>query len=179
MDIFEYLDELQADISEKDFQEIEDKYFKICSELAGQDRAKKIEQISLDTYINELKSGLEQSIKIAQEQAARAIYFEYDLDNNWDSAFFICGEYSPLQDEDDDWACDWNADLGGPSLKEFAAIYELDGFASNEAAIGTTIYLAARTVISYAKAYQALSDKTPIAVCIAFHDQDPLIRIKG
>lgn len=178
MDIFEHLDELQVELRRKKLEEIEEKYFNICSKLAGPDRANTIKQISLNQYVNDLKLGLEQSIKIAQKQTARAIYFEYDLDNNWDSAFFICKEYSSLEDEDDDWASDWNEDLEGPSLEEFADIYELDGFDSNEAAIGSTIYLVARTVISYAKAYQELSDESSIAVCIAFHDQDPIIRIK-
>lgn len=178
MDIFEHLDELQVDLREKNLEEIEEKYFNICSELAGTERANSIKRVDLNEYVNELKTGLEQSLKIAQEQTARAIYFEYDLDNNWDSSFFICDEYSPLEDEDDDWASDWNENLEGSSLEEFADIYQLDGFDSNEAAIGSIIYLVARTVISYAKAYQILSDESSIAVCIAFHDQDPIIRIK-
>ena len=115
---------------------------------------------------------------MAQKQKAPAIYFEYDLDNNWDSTFFICKEYSALEDNDDDWASNWNEDLQGPRLKEFANIYEIDGFDINETAVGSTIYLIARTVISYAKAYQVLSDESSLAVCIAFHDQDPIIRIK-
>ncbi|MEH7352131.1 hypothetical protein V7150_00940 [Neobacillus drentensis] len=177
MNIFEYLDELQVDLREKNLEEIQEKYFNICSELAGNERANKIKQIDLNEYVYELKTGLKESIKIAQEQRAKAIYFEYDLDNKWDSAFFICEEYSPLEDEDDDWASDWTDDFEGPSLESFGDIYELDGFDSNDAAIGSTIFLVTRTVTSFTQAYKGLSAESSIAVCIAFHDQDPIIRI--
>ncbi|MBM7662805.1 hypothetical protein JOC85_003616 [Bacillus mesophilus] len=178
MDIFEYLDELQVDLRRKSLNEIEEKYFNVCSELAGADRANTIKQLDLNEYVNDLKLGLKQSLKIAQEQTARAIYFEYDLDNNWDSAFFICDEYNRLEDEDDDWASDWSEDFEGPSLEQFANIYELDGFDGDNVAIGSTIYLVARTVSAFKTAYKSLSDESSIAVCIAFHDQDPIIRIK-
>ncbi|OCA90445.1 hypothetical protein A8F94_00710 [Bacillus sp. FJAT-27225] len=178
MDIFEYLGELQADLREKNSNEIEEKYYTICSELAGTEKANTIKQVDLNEYVNELKAGLEKSIKIAREQTIRAIYFEYDLDNDWESAFFICEKYNQLEYEDDDWASEWTEDFDGPSLEQFGSIYELDGFDGNDAAIGSTIYLVARTVTAFARAYTLLSDESSIAVCIAFHDQDPIIRIK-
>ncbi len=178
MDIFELLDELQVDLCSKQLEEVEEKFFKICSKLAGHARANTNKQIRLDEYVHELKLGLERSINIAQRLSANAIYFEYDLDNNWESAFFICEEYRPLEAEDDDWASEWSEHLEGPSLKEFAHIYALDSFDRSEEAIGSTIYLIARTIICYAKAYEELDDESSIAICIAFHDQDPIVRIK-
>ncbi|MGG0174891.1 hypothetical protein [Gottfriedia acidiceleris] len=71
---------------------------------------------------------------------------------------------------DDDWASDWSEEFEGPSLEDYGEIYELDGFDHNDLAISSTIYLVASTVISYAKAYKALSDESSIAVCIEFHD---------
>ncbi|NLP52439.1 hypothetical protein [Bacillus sp. RO1] len=177
MDIFEYLDELQLDLREKCSEQIEDKFYVICSELAGTEKANTIKQVDLSKYVNELKKGLELSLNIAQEQTARAIYFEYDLDNNWDSAFFICAEYNNLVDEDDDWASDWIEDFDGPSLEQFSNIYEMDGFDRSDVAIGSTIYLVARTVTAFTKAYKSISDENSTAVCIGFHDQDPIIRI--
>ncbi|MCM3174913.1 hypothetical protein [Paenibacillus sp. MER 99-2] len=178
MDMFQYLDELQVDLSSKHLEEIEEKYFRICSRLAGVDRALAIKQVNLNEYVNDLKSGLHQSITLAQQQLAKAIYFEYDLDNNWDSAFYICEQYSTLEDHDDDWASDWLEDLEGPSLEAFANIYALERFDGNATALGSTIYLIARTVVSYAKAYQSLPGASSLAVCIAFHDQDPILRMK-
>lgn len=176
--IFELLDQLQVDLREKSREEIEEKYYVICSKLAGTDRANTIKQIDLIQYVKELHTGLEKSLKIAQEQTASAVYFEYDLDNKWDSAFFICEGYNQLEDEDDDWASDWTEDFEGPSLEQFSNIYDLDGFDGNDAAIGTTIYLVTRTVIAVARAYKSFSDESSVAVCTAFHDQDPIIRIK-
>ncbi|RIW34300.1 hypothetical protein D3H55_10000 [Bacillus salacetis] len=178
MNIFEHLDELQVDLRRKSPDEIEEKYFNICSRLAGPDRANTINQIALNQYEKELRQGLEQSIKIAEKQTARAIYFEYDLDNKWDSAFFICEEYTPLEDEDDDWASDWSENVEAPSLEGFGTIYEVDGFDGNDIAIGSTIYLVARTVIAFTRAYISISHENSIAVCIAFHGQDPIFRIK-
>lgn len=177
LNIFEYLDELQIDLKEKNLEEMEKKYFNICYELAGTERANKIKQVDLNMYLKELKMGLKQSITLAKEQSAKSIYFEYDLDNNWDSAFFICEQYNPLEDEDDEWASDWTMDFEGPMLEQFGDIYKLDGFDKSDTAIGSTIYLVARTVFTYAKAYEALFDESSIAVCIAFHDQDPIIRL--
>ncbi len=178
MNIFQYLNELQVDIKSKSTKEIESKYFDICAELAGIERAEKIRQVDTNNYVDSLKMGLEKSFIHAKNTNAPAIYFEYDLDNNWDSSFFICEVYSLLEEQDDDWACDWDKEIEGPSLQMYGEIYELDGFSGSEAAIGTTIYLVARTILSFIEAYESLGNESSIAVCIAFHDQDPIMRIK-
>ncbi len=170
MNIFDYLDELQVDLKEKNLEELEEKYFNRCNQLAGTERANKIRQIDLNDYKKELKMGLEQSIKIAIELDSKAIYFEYDLDHNWESAFYICEEYNPLEDSDDDWACNWTDDIGGPSLKQFGEIYEENGFDCSNLATGTTIYLVARTIISYIRALNELPNQISIPICIACID---------
>ncbi|MFF3024687.1 hypothetical protein ACFVRR_18875 [Gottfriedia sp. NPDC057948] len=147
----------------------------ICNQLAGTERANKIRQIDLKDYIKELKMGLEQSIKIAIELDSKAIYFEYDLDHNWEGAFYICEEYNSLEECDEDWACNWTDDFGGPSFKQFAEIYEENGFDRSNLAIGTTIYLVARTVISCIRALNELPNQITIPLSIAFHDQDPIL----
>lgn len=178
MNIFDYLDELQADLLSKNLEEIEDKYFNICSRLAGQDSSNKIREVNLEGYEQELTALLNESIELAHKHKAKAIYFEFDLDNNWDSAFFVCGDYSPLENEDDDWASDWYEDLEGPNLEQFGEIYDINGFDENDAARGSTIYLVARTVISFIRAYNNLPTENSLAFCIAFHDQDPILRVK-
>ncbi|MBJ7968333.1 hypothetical protein JDS84_33600, partial [Bacillus cereus] len=77
---------------------------------------------------------------IANQNSAEAIYFEYDMDNDWNSTFFICDEYTKLSEEDDDWASDWISEVEGPDLKEFAQIYNENRFDNNEKALGTTLY---------------------------------------
>ncbi|MEK4029363.1 hypothetical protein MKZ02_12620 [Pseudobacillus sp. FSL P4-0506] len=178
MDIFEQLEELQKDLNEKTLDEIEVKYYQLCLKLAGIKLSNEIKEVDLYAYTDELKIGLNKALDIAKSESAKAIYFEYDLDNNWDSTFFICEEYSPLEDNEEDWACDWIEDLEGPSLERFSEIYSKNGFDGSNVAIGSTIYLVTRTVVSYVKVFKELSSTSSIPVCIAFHDQDPILRVK-
>jgi hypothetical protein len=178
MNIFDYLDELQLDIRKKGLEEVEEKYYNLCAKLAGIGIADEVRKVDLESYESVLTDLFQESLQLAHKYKAKAIYFEYDLDNNWDSAFFVCGDYVPIEDEDEDWACDWYEDLEGPNLEQFSKIYSLNGFDKNETAIGTTIYLVTRTVVAYARAYKNLTHENPLAICIAFHDQDPILRIK-
>jgi uncharacterized protein YndB with AHSA1/START domain len=177
--IYDYLYEFFLDLQDKSFNEIENKYYKICAKLAGAGRANKIKQIDVSDYINEMKSGLTQAILTANsERDAKAIYFEYDLDNQWEGTFFICNEYNPAEDEDEDWACDCEIDIDGPNFLPFSELYEVDGFDEDDSAMGSNMYLVARTVLAFAQAYNELSEKSTVPVCIAFHDQDPIYRIQ-
>ncbi|MDQ0418687.1 hypothetical protein J2Z48_002890 [Croceifilum oryzae] len=65
--------------------------------------------------------------------------------------------------------------MKGPDLLEFSRIYSENGFDSSRKAIGNTLYLVARTVCSFANACYGIERTIP--VCIAFHDQDPILRI--
>jgi uncharacterized protein YndB with AHSA1/START domain len=177
--IYDYLYELHLDLQDKSYNEIENKYHKICAKLAGAGRANKIKQMDVSHYVNELKTGLIQAISYANTQPeAKAIYFEYDLDNHWESTFFVCNEYNPQEEEDEDWACDWEIEFKGPNFLPFSELYEMDGFDEDDAAMGSTMYLVARTVLAFARAYDELSEKSTVPVCIAFHDQDPIYRIQ-
>ncbi|MFT9846038.1 hypothetical protein [Aneurinibacillus sp. REN35] len=177
MDIFEHLDDMQQHLFTRSSTEIEQKYHNLCSQLADEKTAKEIHTINLNEYQKELEKGLVASIILAENNAAKAIYFEYDLDNNWDSHFFICDNYNPPEDQDDDWACDWSNSIDGPILIKFAEIYSENGFDSSEKAMGITLYLLARTIVAFANACKKADSKIPI--CIAFHDQDPIMRIGG
>ena len=90
-----------------------------------------------------------EAIQIATSEEAKAIYFEYNLDNEWDSQFYICEEYFSLEEEDDDWASEWTYDVEGPKSIELADVYAENGFDINEKAIGINLYLIARTVCSF------------------------------
>jgi uncharacterized protein YndB with AHSA1/START domain len=177
--IYDYLYELHLDLQDKSLDEIENKYYKICAKLAGAGRANKIKQIDVSDYVLQLKPSLSQAISsAATEPNSKAIYFEYDLDNQWESTFFICTEYNPQEEEDEEWACDWEIDIEGPNFLPFGELYEQSGFDEDDFAIGSTMYLVARTVVAFAQAYHALTEKSQLPVCIAFHDQDPIYRIQ-
>ncbi|MCF6408129.1 hypothetical protein [Pseudalkalibacillus salsuginis] len=178
MKISDLIESLHEDIKNNPLQEVDEKYHQICINLSGSKLANEIRKVDLNDYISNLTNGLQTAFEIVQNTSAKAIYFEYDLDNDWDSTFFICDEYNPIEEEDDDWACDWIKDFEGPSLDCFSNIYLINGFDRNNKAIGATIYLIVRTVLSYAKAFEHLLISSPVPLCIAFHDQDPITRIK-
>lgn len=165
MDIFQYLEGMQGDVFSLSVSQIESKYYDICSTLASSEHAERIKLIPLDLYKESMRIGLKE---------AKAIYFEYDLDNEWDSQFYICDDYMFLEEDDEDWASDWTDEIEGPSLGELADIYGENGFDSDKRAVGITLYLIARTVCSFISACSGVQSNIPI--CIGFHDQDPIIR---
>lgn len=172
--MFQYLEEMQEDIFSLSVSRIESKYYDICSRLASSEDAKRIKLIQLDSYKESMRRGLKEALEIAASEEAKAIYLEYDLDNEWDSQFYICEEYVPLEEEDDDWASEWTYDIGGPRSVELADVYAENGFDTNEKAIGITLYLIARTVCSFMSVCSEVQSNIPI--CIGFHDQDPIMR---
>jgi hypothetical protein len=176
MNIFDCLDELQAELFEKSYEEMEVKYYELCSTNVESNEAERIHNINLDTFQMKVKSSLEEAVHIANEQSAKAIYFEYDMDNDWESTFFICDGYSSLFEEDEDWASDWIEEIEGPSNKEFAQVYKENGFDTTEKARVIALFLIVRTLIAFAKAVKNI--KVDIPLCIGFHDQDPIMRIK-
>ncbi|MFB8427074.1 hypothetical protein ACFC4S_34595 [Priestia megaterium] len=176
MNIFDCLDELQAELFEKSYEEMEAKYYELCSTNVESNEAERIHNINLDTFQMKVKISLEEAVHIVNEQSAKAIYFEYDMDNGWESTFFICNGYSSLIEEDDDWASDWIDEIEGPSNKEFAQIYQENGFDATEKARVITIFLIVRTLVAFTKAVKNI--KVDIPLCIGFHDQDPIMRIK-
>ncbi|UYP05959.1 hypothetical protein [Priestia megaterium] len=176
MNIFDCLDELQTELFEKPYEEMEAKYYELCSTNVEGNTAERIHNINLDTFQTQVKSSFQEAVRIVNEKSAKAIYFEYNMENNWESTFFICDGYSSLLEEDDDWASDWIDEIEGPSNKEFAQIYQKNGFDATEKARIITLFLIVRTLVAFAKAVKNI--KVDVPLCVGFHDQDPIMRIK-
>ncbi|MGE6537746.1 hypothetical protein [Bacillus luti] len=174
MDMFQYLEEMQEDIFSLSLEQIEGKYYDICSTLASSAHAERIKMIQLDSYKESMRIGLRETLEIAESEEVKAIYFEYDLDNEWNSQFYICEEYVPLEEEDDDWASEWTYDIEGPKSVELADLYDKNGFDTSEKEMGITLYLIARTVCSFISACSEVQSN--IQIWIGFHDQDPIMR---
>ena len=176
MEIYKYFDQIQTELLDHPWQEIEKKYYDLCSKSAGEEQAKRIRNIDLDSFQSKLNDALHVLLQTADKDSTAAIYFEYDMDNDWQSILFICDDYSTLSEEDDDWASDWISEVGGPDLKEFARIYAENGFNGTDKALWTTLYLVVRTVTVFGRVVKSV--KTNIPICIGFHDQDPIMRIQ-
>lgn len=178
MDIFKELEKMQRSIFDLNWDEFEEKYKKICAEFSGEPEAEEIAAIDFNSYEKKLGKGLLKAIKAAKNKGAKAIYFEYDLDNYWQSYFFICNKYNKMKAEDDEWACDYIIDIEGPEFEELSGIYlDTDHFCNTDEATGITLYLIARTVSSFGRVVEE-SDVGDLVVTIAFHDQEPSMRLK-
>jgi hypothetical protein len=131
----------------------------------------------MEYYEDRLFSAYCEALKEARRTAAKAVYFEYDLDNDWHAWFFVCPEYRRLEEQDDDWACSWASDHQAPSNPEFAEIYgATEKFCETDRATAITLALIARTIIALNSVVER-ERPGEIVVCIGFHDQDPVHRL--
>jgi len=178
VDIYEHIAEMKPLIARRDWDGLEASFRKCCEDLAGERQASKIAALDFVSYQRALENSFAKAVQGAHEAGAKAVYFEYDLDNDWQSNFFLCGEYSPEEAEDEDWACDWKAEVAGPEFPAASEVYLENNFDQTPVAKGSTLYLVARTVAACGRCV----DKHPLgnlAVCIAFHDQNPIMRLRG
>jgi hypothetical protein len=177
MDIYEHLASMKPVIARRDWDGLEASYRKCCMDFADEAQASKIAALNFASYQAALDGWFAEAIRQAREANAKALYFEYDLENNWQSRFFLCGEYNAEELGDDDWACDWLADIEGPDFPAACEIYLENNFDRTPLAKGSTLYLVARTVAALGRCVDNhLSGE--IAVCIAYHDQDPIMRLR-
>lgn len=177
MDIYEHIAQMKPFIAGRDWDGLEASYRCCCEELAGEEQTRKIGTLDFPSYQAALAESFAQAVERAQVADALAMYFEYDLDNDWQSNFFLCGDYNPESAGDDDWACDWLDEVSGPKFPAASEVYSENNFDRTPLAKGSTLYLVARTVAAYGRCL----DKHPsnaLAVCIAFHDQNPIMRLR-
>ena len=178
MRIFTELEIMQKRMLLSDWEGFSKRYFSQCNShdpvLADQ-----IHRANLDTYRDAVSDAFESALKISIDQKCEAIYFEYDLDNSWNSSFFTCPDYNPLDFDDDDWACEFNNVIPAGSQLLFANIYDdTDNFCSTDAATDTTLYLIARTtelLNNVVTGHKLLGTN----ICLGFHDQNPIHRLKS
>ena len=75
----------------------------------------------------------------------------------------------------DDWACDYidHFDIG--PFEPFGKLY-IPGFDDTDLAKGVNSFLIARTVATFGRSSDKYASED-IALCMAFHDQDPIVRV--
>ncbi|GAF75697.1 unnamed protein product [marine sediment metagenome] len=110
-----HISEMRELIQSGHWEEVDDRYFDLTSKLAGSDIAEKIRAIDLSEYRRLLATSMQTAVDKARSIGAKAVYFEYDRDNDWSSHFFLCSEYRPEGTEDDD-----SADSHGYSDNEWS-----------------------------------------------------------
>lgn len=176
MRIYDQIEEMKEFIAEGDWDGLEKAAHKRCDKLAGKDAASKIQDVDLTDYMEELEEGLKRAYEEGEDLGALAVYFEYDMENHWNGAYYLCTEYSPEDEEDDDWATSADEEIEGPSAPEMAELYP-GTFDANDKDRGVNGYLIARTVAAFGRCVDALPDPE-CAVCVGFHDQESVLRIR-
>jgi hypothetical protein len=145
--------------------------------LFGGRSARRIASTDFNYYNERQYDAYCKALKKVRTADARAIYFEYDIDNSWRSSFYVCKEYAELEVGDDDWACRWVSQVRGCGIPEFTEIYNTtDTFCATPEATAITLYLIARTTAAL-KATVIRKSPGTIKICIGFHDQDPIHRL--
>lgn len=172
-------DEMKPYIRKGDWHGLELHYAKMASRMSGPEQARAVGEPSLDRYEEALKEIFSSAIRRVVEIGGTALYFEYDIDNDWQSWFFLYDKYVPESVGDDEWAVSWRVDIEGPAFPVFTELYEAyGGFdVENDAEIGVTLYLVARTTAAFGRVCDGLSLPN-IAACVGYHDQEDLTRIR-
>jgi hypothetical protein len=172
-------DEMKPYVREGDWQGLELHYANMASRMSGPEPARAVGEPSLDGYEKALKEALMSALRRLVEIGGTALYFEYDIDNDWQSWFFLYDQYVPESVGDDEWAVSWKLDIEGPAFPVFTELYETyGGFnVENDPEIGITLYLVARTTAAFGRVCDGLSLPN-IAVCVGYHDQGDLTRIR-
>jgi hypothetical protein len=161
-------------IARGDWQGLEAEYAERCR-LVDPVEAAAIDSIDLAAYEDALTRALDR-VGDQLDRGAAAVYWEFDIDNGWDSAFFMCPSYQPEAARDDDWASDFDPSLvvDGPAMPELAA--RIPGsWQGSEPIEARNLYLVARTVAAFGRASAAWGDRMPL--CAGFHDQSIVFRV--
>ncbi len=88
--IFEHLEEMGHLAAAGQWASLEQKYLSLCRSLAGPTLADRVMRLDFGKYGESLRAPyLEASAECAR-RGHPALYFEYDLDNAWEGAFFVC-----------------------------------------------------------------------------------------
>jgi hypothetical protein len=173
----DYIDGMYELVSNEQNRELENRYYQICFDVVGKNIANKIQQINLVEFKELIQEGLEESLTLAENNPKiKAIYYEYDF-LNLSSDFFACKDYRPISANDDDWACEWKDVIDGPDLDFFEEIYNHDrNQYDNGKEDVIEVYLIARLLSAFIEVIRKVESNIPI--CIAYHDQDPIMRVR-
>ena len=176
MSIYTGLDEMRPWIAKAEWDALESDFLRRCAEvdLAA---AARIENLDLGEYQDALRAALGRVVDLVKPET-RVIYWEFDVDNGWQSAFFRCRGYEPESVGDDEWAADfWESDItAGPDAPMVAAEFAPD-WDREATSIGRNLYLVARSIASLGRA--SASWQTVLPLCAGYHDQELVFRVRG
>lgn len=176
MSIYDALEEMRHWLPREDWVGLEAAFHARCQGVAP-DAATRIASLALSRYEADLRTALGQ---IERHRAAetKAVYWEFDPDNGWASAFFPCRTYRPESLHDDEWATDFADDdvVAGPGAADLGAEFAPD-WDRDAASSARNLYLIARTIAAFGRASAGWPATIPL--CAGYHDQDVVYRVRG
>jgi hypothetical protein len=164
---------MESRCAKRDWSAIESRYLDLHG-VFSTTLATAIQQIDLSKYITQISHHLNIAATCARSVAMQAVYFEYDMDNDWRSAFYLC----PGPTQDPDWSCKWVAMVPSAPLDPFAEVLsQSDGFCETPEASALSLHLIARTICALGRAAQTV-DLTGLSLSMGYHDQDPITNVQ-
>jgi len=176
MDTDAAINALRADLRDRRWSEVEAKAMSACHAHDAA-AAEAIAGIDLGPYQEQLRDRLAEALTRASAVGAAAVYWEFDTQNGWDSAFFPCKSYSSEALGNDDWAADYEQAhvVTGPPMHEFAALAAASWDRTAIDAV-TNVYLVARTAVAFGRTAEHVWT-LGIPLCAGYHDQATVLRI--
>jgi hypothetical protein len=176
VEILEGLEGLRGPLRNRDWDALEGTARRACSE-GDPGVADAIAAVDVSAFEAMIESDLRALSVTAWDERAAAVYWEFDPEDDWNSAFFLCASYEPEEADSDDWAADFDDEtvVVGPSMPELAELYE-PSWQDDEMGGACNLYLIARTMAAFGRA-AARSWSAGLPLCSGYHDQQVVFRV--
>jgi hypothetical protein len=173
VDINARIEAMRPWVSRDDWEGLQRAFGDACRGEAP-DMAQRITAVDTRPYSASLR-GLLAQVGTQLDGGVEAVYWEFDVDNSWESAVFLCRSYRPEAAGNDDWASDFDPDdvVQGPGMYELAELVRAWNGSDEDAAVNA--YLVARTVAAFGDAAADWRADRPL--CAGYHDQWSVFRI--
>ncbi len=170
--LYQGIDKIQQAIGKPELQLLRNEFYNHCDQN-NKVVADKIGSISWNSYQQEMTKQLTTVLNSKSRRSIKAVYYEYDPDNNWEGAIFACLSYNNDAYEDDDWACDWKKSIQAPNIPGYTSL-GIDVSLKTEQSAWIFLYAVLVLTETYSDIVHSLRANLPF--CIGFHDQNPITR---
>lgn len=180
----EFLSLVQTFVKQKNWDGLESYFNQYCAYFVSDKVAAAIKNVDLTECGHYLTYKAKEALALCKIYDTKAIYYEYNMLNDWASQFYICSQYNSIKENNDGW------------IKSFIPLGdELEGFEPSsdshtpfefskvlfeckniEERTAVEYYLAARTTALFGRAIACI-DFGNIALCCGFHNQKIVTRM--
>lgn len=174
MDVYEFVAANQRLIDARDWEGYEEAAREAARALTSKRRVQKAADIDLSGYVRALEDLIRVAVVDAESRTASALYFEYDLDNGWESGAFFCRSFEPSIIPFVEWPADFEDHVDGPALPQFSRAFRRYGWEDSPESNAVVILTVARTIAAFGRAL-GNAGPGPLPWAIGFHDQDPIV----